>query len=90
MEKIGLVNFDVFFLSQMTLPNWLTFPLGSLTVTLTDFLFWIYSFLLMLVFLLQSQFIFFPTQHRMLLFIAESDYFRDDWDGLRDHLRVFP
>ena len=41
------------FLFQMTLLRWLTFLLRSLTVTLTVLLFWIYSFLLMLVFVLQ-------------------------------------
>ena len=41
------------FLSQMTLPRWLTFLLGSLTVILTVLLFWIYLFLLALVFVLQ-------------------------------------
>ena len=38
---------------QMTLLRWLTFLLGSLTVTLTVLLFWIYLFLLVLVFVLQ-------------------------------------
>ena len=36
-------------LSQMTLLRWLTFLLGSLTVTLTVLLFWISFFLVMLV-----------------------------------------
>ena len=40
-------------LTQMTLLRWLTFLLGSLTVTLTVLLFWIHFFLLMLVFVLQ-------------------------------------
>ena len=39
-------------LSQMTLLRWLTFLLGSLTVTLMLLLFWIHLFLLMLVFVL--------------------------------------
>ena len=37
----------------MTLLRWLTFLLGSVTVTLTVLLFWIYFYLLMLVFVLQ-------------------------------------
>ena len=43
----------VIFLSQMTLLKWLTFLLGSLTVTLTVLLFWIYLFFLTIVFVLQ-------------------------------------
>ena len=50
---IDLVNSFVIFLSQLTIGRWLTFILGSLTVTLTVLLFWIYLFLLMLVFFLQ-------------------------------------
>ena len=42
-----------FFLSQMTLLKWLTFLLGSLTVSLTVLLFWISFFLLTLAFVLQ-------------------------------------
>ena len=57
MEQIDLANVDVFFVSQMTLHIWLTFPHGSLTVNLTVLLIWIYSFLLRLVFLLQSLFL---------------------------------
>ena len=48
-----MVNLIIIFLSQMTLLRLLNFLLGSLTVTLTVLLFWIYFFLLMLVFVLQ-------------------------------------
>ena len=48
-----LVNSVKIFLSQMTLIRWFTLLLGSLTLTLTILLFWIYYFLLMLVFVLQ-------------------------------------
>ena len=41
------------FVSQMTLLRWLTFPLGSLTMTLKVLLFWIYFSLLTLVFVSQ-------------------------------------
>ena len=41
-----------FLLSQMALLRWLTFLLGSLTVTLTVLLFWIYFFLFTQVFVL--------------------------------------
>ena len=43
---LDLVNFVIYFLSQMTLLRSLTFRLGSLTVTLTVLLFWIYFYLL--------------------------------------------
>ena len=42
----------IIFLSQMTLLQWLTFLLWSLTLTLTVLLFWIYFFLLTLAFVL--------------------------------------
>ena len=42
----------IIFLSRITLLNSLTFLLGSLTVTLTVLLFWIFFFLLTLVFVL--------------------------------------
>ena len=49
------VNFVIIFLkSQMTLLRWLTFLLGSLTVTVKVRLFWIYLFLLTLAFVLQQ------------------------------------
>ena len=48
-----MVNLIIIFLSQMILLRLLNFLLGSLTVTLTVLLFWIYFFLLMLVFVLQ-------------------------------------
>ena len=53
VELIHLLNCVIIFLSQMTLPSWLTFLLGSQTVILIVLLFWIYFFLLMLVFVLQ-------------------------------------
>ena len=53
VELIDLGNSVIIFLSQMNLLRWLTFLLGSLTVILTVLLFWIYSFLLTLVFVLQ-------------------------------------
>ena len=52
VELIDLVN-SYNFSSQMTLLRWLTFVLGSLTVTITVLLFWIYLVLLMLAFVLQ-------------------------------------
>ena len=48
VEQIDLVNSAI-----MTLLRWLTFLLGSLAVTLTVLLFWIYLFLLTLVLSLQ-------------------------------------
>ena len=53
VELIDLANSVMIFLSQMTLFRWLTFLLGSLTVTLTVLLFRIYFCLLTLVFFLQ-------------------------------------
>ena len=53
VELIDLVIFVIIFLSQMTILRWLTFLLGSLSVTLTVLLFLIYFFLLMVVFILQ-------------------------------------
>ena len=41
VELIGLVNSVIIFLSQTTLLRWLTFLLGSLTVTLIVLLIWI-------------------------------------------------
>ena len=93
------------FLSQMTLLRWLTFLLGSLTVSLTFLLFWIYFYLLMLVFAIQwfclyceilimllPQFpmTFHQTQNGMLGFIVYLDYSCADWDGFCDHLRDVP
>ena len=46
-------NYVIIFPSQMILLRWLTFLLGSLTVTRTDLLFWIYFFVLTVVFVLQ-------------------------------------
>ena len=82
VELIELVNFDIHFLSQMTLFRCLTFLLGSLTVTLTILLFWIYLFLVMLVFVLQwlslhcfpsiLSLTFSQTQNRMARFILQG------------------
>ena len=49
---MGLMNSIIMPLSYMTFLRWLTFLLGSLTVTVTVLLFWIYLFLLILVFVL--------------------------------------
>ena len=57
VELIDLVKSVIIFLSQMTLLRWLTFLLGSLTMTLTALLLWIYFSLLMLVFVLQWLFL---------------------------------
>ena len=53
VELIDLVNSAITILSHMTSLRWLTFLLGSQTVTRTALVFWIDLFLLMLVFLLQ-------------------------------------
>ena len=53
VKLLDLVNSVIIFLSQMTLFRWLTFVLGSLSVTLKVLLFWIYLFLLRLLFNLQ-------------------------------------
>ena len=53
VELIDLVSSVIIFLSQMTWLKWLTFLLWSQTVILMVLLFWIYSLLLMLVFVLQ-------------------------------------
>ena len=50
VELINLLNSAIIFLSQMILLRWLTFLLGSLTLTVL--LFWISFFLLTLVFVL--------------------------------------
>ena len=48
VELIGLVNYAIIFLSQMTLLRWLTFLLGFQTVILIVLLFWVYFYLMML------------------------------------------
>ena len=53
VELIDLVNSVIIFLSEMTLPRWLTFLLGFQTVILRVLLFQIYLLLLALVFVLQ-------------------------------------
>ena len=77
----------------MTLLRWLTFLLGSQTVTFTFLLFSIYAFLLMplgnfdhVVF---SVSIDFPSnsQWDALFHRIAYDYSCTDWDSLCDHLR---
>ena len=53
VELINLVNSVIIFLSQMTLPRWLTFLLGFQTVILMVLFFCIYFFLLALLSVLQ-------------------------------------
>ena len=53
VELIDLVNSVIIFLSQMTLPRWLTFLHGFQTVILIGLLSWISFFLLTQVFVLQ-------------------------------------
>ena len=87
----------------MILLRWLTFLHGSLTVTLTVMLFWIYLFFLTLLFVLQwlslhwdfaavSVSIDFPTNSKQdaPFHRISYDYSRADWDGLCDHLRDVP
>ena len=83
VELIDLVNSVIIFLSQMTLPRWLTFLLGFHTVILIVLLFWIYLFLLTVVFALQWLSLYceiliillsqFPFQFLLLVnFVSES------------------
>ena len=103
VELIDLVNSVVIFLYQMTLPRWLTFLLRFQTVIFIVLPFWIYSFLLMLVFVLQwlplhiltllSQFpLNFPqnSQWDAPFHCIAYDYFHADWEGLLDYLRDVP
>ena len=106
VELIDLVNSVIIFLPQTTLLRCLTFLLGSLTVTLTVLLFWIYLFLLMPVYVLQwvslhweilimllSQLQFyFPINSKRdpLFHCIAYDYSCADWDDLHDHLRDGP
>ena len=105
VELIDLVNSVIIFLSQMTLPKWLTFLLGSQTVILIVLLFWIDFFLLTLVFVLRwlslhweivimllSQFpLTFHQIHNWMPFHRIAyDYSHADWHGFRDHLRDVP
>ena len=53
VEMNDLVNSVIIFLSQITLPGWLTFLLGSQTAILIVTLFWVYFLLRTLVFVLQ-------------------------------------
>ena len=57
MELIDLLSSVIIFLSQMTLFRCLTSLLGSLIVTVTVMLFWIFFYLLILVFALQWLFL---------------------------------
>ena len=52
VELNDLVHSVIIFLFQMTILRWLTFIIGSLTVTLTVLLFWVYSFFLLWLFVL--------------------------------------
>ena len=105
MELIDLVNSAIIFISQMTLLRWLTFLLGSPTVTVTVLLFWISFFLLVLLFVLQwlslHWEILIMLLSRFPLTLSNSkwdapfhcivyDYSVADWDGLCDHFRGFP
>ena len=97
VELIDLVHSVITFLSQMTLPRWLSFLLGFQTVILVVLLFWIYLFLLLLVFVLQwhvliSVSIDFPSnsQRDAPFHRIAYDNSHADWDGLRDHLRDVP
>ena len=71
----------------MILLRWLTFVLGSPTVTFTVLLFWISFFLLMLVFVLQWHKVFyfyFPinSKQNALFHPIAYGYSCADWDGL--------
>ena len=69
MELINLVNSIIIFLSQMTLPRWLTFLLEFQASILMVLLFWIYFFFLRLVFVLQLLFL-----HWEILIILLSQF----------------
>ena len=104
VELINLVNSVITFLSQMTLLRWLTFLLGSQTVILIVLLFWIFlssdaNICSTMAFaplgnsdhVVVSVSIDFPTnsQQDASFHGIAYDYSRADWDGLRDHLRMF-
>ena len=88
--------------SQMTLLRLLTFILGSLTLTLTVQLFWIYFYLPMLVMafpplgnshhVVVSVSIDSPSHSKRdsLFHHIAYDYSHANWDGLRDNLRDVP
>ena len=80
----------------------LTFLLGSLTVTLTVLLFLIYLFIYLLFASIYSA-VTFPTvsvsvsndfpsysQQDVPFYCIVYNYYRANWDGLRDHLRYAP
>ena len=105
MELIDLVNSVIIFLTQVTLPRWLTFLLGSQTLTLSPAL---------LDFFLSSDtsicstkaspplgnsyrvvvsvFIDLPTNSKRdaSFHRIACDYSHVDWDGPCDHLRDVP
>ena len=99
VELINLVNSVIIFLSQTTLLRWLTFPLGSLTVTLN-------SPALLDLFIssdasicstnsdhvVASVSIVFPSypQQDALFHHIAYGYSCTDWDSLCDHLRDVP
>ena len=81
----------------MTLLSWLTFPLGSVTVTLTVLFFFIYFQLLILLFVLQRLSLLWNSDQVVALvstdFPAKSktkDFSVADWERLHGHLRVVP
>ena len=102
---IDLVNSLIIFLSQRTLFRWLTFLLGSLTVTLKVLLFWIFlsfdaSICSTMVFLplgnsdhvivsVSVEFLSNSQQDAPFNLIA-YDYSCTDWDSLHDHLKGVP
>ena len=89
LVKLIDLNSIIVFLSQTTLLRWLIFLLGSLIVTLTVLLFWIYLFLLTPVFVLQ-----WISIHREILIMLLPQFpltfSRAVWDGLHDNLRDVP
>ena len=78
MEAIDLLNSVITFLSQTTLLRWLTVLLGSLTVTLTVLLFWIYLFLLVLAFVLELFSLHWKTDE---VVVSVSIDFPSNWKG---------
>ena len=98
---IGLVHSVIIFLSQVTLLKWLTFLLGSLTVTPTVLFFWIYFFDASICstmaippwrnsdHVVVSVSIDFPSNSKrdFQFHCIAYDYSHANWDGLHDHLR---
>ena len=77
----GLVNYIIFFLSQVTLLKWLIFLLGSQTVILTVVLFWIYLFLLALVFIVQSLSLHLGNSNRVVVSVSIDFPSYSQWDA---------